>query len=77
MKPHLWLYASVPLLLAAQASHAANYYVATTGNDTNAGTEAAPFKTIQKAANIVNAGDTVYIGFIPTKVPKVPQETLH
>lgn len=61
MKPHLWLYASVPLLLAAQASHAANYYVATTGNDTNAGTEAAPFKTIQKAANIVNAGDTVYI----------------
>ncbi len=29
--------------------------------DTNPGTEARPFKTIQKAADIVNAGDTVYI----------------
>lgn len=62
MKKHkAYFYASIPLLLAAQAGHAANYYVATTGNDTNAGTEAAPFKTIQKAANTANAGDTVYI----------------
>jgi|CXWL01.1.fsa_nt_gi parallel beta-helix repeat protein len=41
---------------------AATYYVATTGNDANSGTTlAAPFRTIQKAANIVQAGDTVLI----------------
>ena len=38
-----------------------SYYVAATGSDSNAGTEAAPFKTIQKAANTVAAGDIVYI----------------
>src|SRR3990167_6681558 len=37
------------------------YYVATTGSDSNSGTSAAPFKTIQKAANTVVAGDTVKI----------------
>jgi parallel beta-helix repeat protein len=37
------------------------YYVATTGNDTNAGTSTAPFKTIQKAANKAVAGDTVIV----------------
>jgi chitodextrinase len=37
------------------------YYVATTGNDANAGTSTAPFKTIQKAANKAVAGDTVIV----------------
>ena len=37
------------------------YYVATTGNDANAGTEAQPFRMIQKALNTVQAGGTVYI----------------
>ncbi|OGO22613.1 MAG: hypothetical protein A2144_13990, partial [Chloroflexi bacterium RBG_16_50_9] len=37
------------------------YYVATTGSDTNPGTEAQPFRTIQKAASIVVAGDTVLV----------------
>jgi hypothetical protein len=37
------------------------YYVATTGSDTNDGTEDYPFQTIQKAADTVQAGDTVYI----------------
>jgi len=37
------------------------YYVATTGKDTNAGTEASPWKTIQHAANIAVAGDIIYI----------------
>ncbi len=32
------------------------YYVATTGNDANAGTSAAPFKTIQKCANAAVSG---------------------
>ena len=38
-----------------------NYYVATTGSDNNPGTSASPFKTIQKAANIVAPGDTVIV----------------
>ena len=38
-----------------------NYYVATTGNDNNSGTLASPFKTIQKAANVVSPGDTVIV----------------
>jgi hypothetical protein len=29
--------------------------------DTNAGTEAAPFKTIQQAADVVGPGDTIYV----------------
>ncbi|HEY3220375.1 MAG TPA: right-handed parallel beta-helix repeat-containing protein [Gemmatimonadales bacterium] len=37
------------------------YHVATTGNDANAGTAAAPFRTIQHAADIVNAGDAVLV----------------
>ncbi|MFA4817185.1 MAG: right-handed parallel beta-helix repeat-containing protein [Parcubacteria group bacterium] len=45
----------------AESSEAATYYVATNGNDSNSGAQSAPFKTIQKAANIMVAGDTVYI----------------
>jgi hypothetical protein len=37
------------------------YYVSTTGADTNAGTQAAPFRTIAKAANVAAAGDTVIV----------------
>ncbi len=42
-------------------SAAINYYVATNGSDNNPGTFASPFKTIQKAANVVNPGDTVIV----------------
>jgi len=44
----------------ACAVHAHTYYVATTGNDASAGTKARPWRTIQHAANMVQAGDTVY-----------------
>jgi hypothetical protein len=37
------------------------YYVSTSGNDNNAGTLSAPWRTIQKAANTVQAGDTVQV----------------
>ena len=37
------------------------YYVATDGDDTNIGTEKYPWKTIQKAANILIPNDTVFI----------------
>jgi hypothetical protein len=42
-------------------SLSAQYYVAVNGNDLNTGTFTAPFKTIQKAANIMTAGDTCFI----------------
>lgn len=38
-----------------------NYHVAKYGSDKNAGTEIAPFLTIQRAANIAVAGDTVTV----------------
>ncbi len=38
-----------------------SYYVATTGADTNTGTEVAPFRTIQKAADTVQPGDEVVV----------------
>ena len=37
------------------------YYVETNGNNSNPGTEIQPWKTIQKAANTLVAGDTVFI----------------
>jgi hypothetical protein len=43
------------------ANAASTYYVATNGSDSNAGTESAPWKTIQKAMNSATAGSTVYI----------------
>ncbi|CAG0963880.1 endoglucanase [Methanosarcinales archaeon] len=37
------------------------FYVATNGNDANPGTEARPWRTIQKAADTLTAGQTVYV----------------
>jgi hypothetical protein len=44
-----------------QVLAATTYYVAKTGNNSNPGTEAQPWLTIQKAANTMVAGDTVYV----------------
>jgi len=52
----------VILLFSTNAVQATVYYVAISiGNDTYSGSEAQPWKTIQKAANTLTAGDTVYI----------------
>src|SRR5262249_32953849 len=37
------------------------YYVSPAGSDSNPGSEGAPFRTIQKAANTINPGDTVLV----------------
>jgi parallel beta-helix repeat protein len=56
------IFASVLIiLLAVTSGYAADYYVSKSGADSNPGTEAQPWKTIQKAANTLAAGDTVYI----------------
>ena len=40
---------------------AVDYFVATDGSDSNAGTLLAPFATIQHAATVLSPGDTCYI----------------
>jgi hypothetical protein len=51
----------VTTLGAARSAQATDYYVATTGSDSNAGTMASPFATLQKGVTTAVAGDTVYI----------------
>jgi hypothetical protein len=48
---------------SAQVSPAAGstYYVSPDGSDAAAGTQAAPFRTIQRAASLVDEGDTVVV----------------
>ena len=47
----------IPLYLQAQT----NYFVETTGNDSNNGTEATPWQTIQHGVNQLNPGDILHI----------------
>lgn len=56
-----WLFAAV--LFASSSANAATYFVAPppAGSDGNAGTQAAPFATIQKAADVSVAGDVIVV----------------
>jgi parallel beta-helix repeat protein len=60
--------------VAAATPSIYHLYVATTGSDSNPGTQAKPFKTIQRAANLAKASTTVhvaagtYTGNVLTKV---------
>lgn len=49
------------LSLGSTVVSAATYYVATNGSDTNPGTSSAPWRTIQKSANAMVAGDTAIV----------------
>jgi len=60
-KQALSAYILTSTLLSAVAAHAATYYVATTGNNGNPGTEDRPWRTIGKAVNTMVAGDTTYV----------------
>jgi len=54
---------SLALVMATCSGlQAATYYVNITGNDSNPGTQASPWRTIQKAANVMVSGDVVLIG---------------
>jgi hypothetical protein len=48
-------------LLPTVTAHAATYYVAMTGNNTNPGTSALPWRTVAYAVNTMVAGDTTYV----------------
>ena len=66
----IMLFTIFMLAICASRAASATYYVAASGNDGNAGTAAAPWQTLQHAANQVQAGDTVmvqagsYVGFV-------------
>ncbi len=49
------------LRASAQTPPSTTYYVSPAGNDSNPGTEASPWKTIQKAASTMVGGDTVLV----------------
>jgi hypothetical protein len=57
----LTLLALLVCVSAASAQTNTSYFVSTSGNDSNAGTEAAPWRTIQHAADTARAGATVNI----------------
>lgn len=48
-------------LLPTIATHAATYYVATNGNNSNPGTSSQPWRTIAYAVSKMGAGDTTYV----------------
>jgi hypothetical protein len=49
------------LVLTVVNAQAATYYVATTGDDDNPGTQAQPFETLEKGINVAQTGDTVLV----------------
>ena len=53
--------ASATVTIQAPSRSGLTFFVSTTGNDNNAGTQSAPWRTIQHAANSVHAGDTVQV----------------
>src|SRR5689334_19939621 len=55
---------TITILTAISARHGfgVNYYVAANGNDANSGTATnAPWRTVQKAANTLVPGDSVFV----------------
>jgi Protein of unknown function (DUF1565) len=52
----------VATIALMRAGLAREYAVSPSGQDTSAGTESAPWRTIQKALNVMEAGDTVSVG---------------
>ena len=53
--------AAAMCLLAPAAARAAELHVATSGNDANPGTQAAPLRTIQRAADLAQPGDVITV----------------
>ena len=49
------------LIFLGYSANAANYYVATNESDSQAGTLALPYLTIQHGSNQLSAGDTLFI----------------
>jgi len=50
-----------PILIIPSVLNATTYYVSISGNDANPGTQAQPWRTIQNAADMMDAGDTALV----------------
>src|SRR4051812_7294840 len=48
-------------MLLIHTAMATEFFVATDGKDTNAGTKASPFATIQRAQDAASPGDSVFV----------------
>ena len=55
------IFRALILLFVACYLNAASYYVATTGSDSNSGTLAQPFHTVQRGVNAAGPGDTIVV----------------
>src|SRR6185503_6134649 len=51
----------LPLVLAISRAHGADYFVSTSGSDSNPGTSAQPFRTITYAYTFAAAGVTIHV----------------
>jgi hypothetical protein len=61
---HLKVFTLLALFVCISAAFGqtnTSYYVSTTGNDSNSGTQAAPWRTVQHAADTARAGSTVNV----------------
>lgn len=65
----------ITIIFSSFFSFAAEYYVAPNGNDVNSGTINNPVETIQRAQELANSGDTVYIrgGFYNMRKEQIAQ----
>ncbi len=59
MNRYIWL--SLVAIAMAAAARASTYYVSTKGSDKNSGSNAEPLRTVQKAADMARAGDTILV----------------
>jgi parallel beta-helix repeat protein len=51
----------VPTFFACPDANATNYYVATSGNDNNSGSQMLPWRTLQHAVDTIVPGDTILV----------------
>lgn len=77
MKKNMTRRAITACILLAAMPACAQVYVATTGNDDNPGTKEQPLLTIQKAVDMVEPGDTVWVTggqYLISERIKIPQK---
>ncbi|MHC4411992.1 MAG: right-handed parallel beta-helix repeat-containing protein [Planctomycetota bacterium] len=62
MKKNVFISFTVIILFCSGPLGAFEYYVSPEGSDSNPGLQTMPFRTIQKATDVIKAGDTCYLG---------------
>lgn len=61
LKPAICACIFASIILPVLSAHAATYYVATNGNNSNPGTSSQPWRTVAHAVSKMVAGDTTYV----------------